>query len=816
MEQRLQAGNRPHLRFRALADSSGRTGTSARAPLPNGGVTCTIWPTAGIMKKCLVFIIFTAHLFGQSNAGGLRLRVVDPTGLGLRSSVDLVSEANQFRQVYVTDEAGNLSARNLPFGVYRLEVKRPGFASYSGAVEIRSAIPTELRIQLSVASPQVAVEVRDADTLIDPHRTGTVNRVGAETLEHRSTALPGRSIIDLVNSQPGWLLESNGVLHPRGSEYQTQYVVDGVPLTDNRSPSFAPEIEADDAASMTILTANLPAEYGRKLGGVVEISTVKDSRQGLHGKFVASGGSFGTADGYLMVQQGWGKNTLGVSAEGAITARYLDPPVVDNFTNQATTGSFASHYQRDLTDRDRLGFIVRHEQTVFQVPNEFLQQAAGQRQDRNSDETIGILSYQHIFSANTLGDFRVMSRDDSSGLSSNDQSTPIIAGQQRSFRELYLKGNISIHHGRHEIKAGADMDYASIHERFNYAITDFSQFDPETPPTFNFAGHGLDREQALYLQDLVRLGRWTLSAGLRWDHYDLVVERNAFSPRLGIAWYWPRADLVFHASYDRIFQTPAAENILLASSPAVSALNPQVLRLPVEPSQGNFHEVGLAKGLFGKLKLDLNFYDRRFDNYADDDVLLNTGVSFPIAFRRGTIYGTEAKLELPNWGRLSGQVSYSNMVGFGYTPVTGGLFLGDDSSNALANTGRFPVSQDQRNTLTTRFRYQVVPRAWLAFGASYGSGLPTEFDGTIQDAIQQFGQQIVDRVNFDRGRVRPSLSLGASAGADLVKNEHMVMRLQGDVQNLNNRLNLINFAGLFSGTGIAPPRSYALRLGVEF
>ncbi len=71
-------------------------------------------------------------------------------------------------------------------------------------------------------------------------------------------------------------------------------------------------------------------------------------------------------------------------------------------------------------------------------------------------------------------------------------------------------------------------------------------------------------------------------------------------------------------------------------------------------------------------------------------------------------------------------------------------------------------------------------------------------------------------MNFDRGRVRPSLALGASAGADLVKNEHMVMRLQADVQNLNNRLNLINFAGLFSGTGIGPPRSYALRLGVEF
>jgi outer membrane cobalamin receptor len=768
------------------------------------------------MKSFLFFLIVAVQLFAQSNAGGLRLKVVDPAGLGLQSSVELVSEANQFRQTYTTDEAGNLAARNLPFGVYRLEVKRPGFAIHSAAVEIRSAIAAEARVQLSVAPAQTAVEVSNSDTLIDPHRTGVVNRIGNDTLEHRSTSLPGRSLIDLVNSQPGWLLESNGVLHPRGSEYQTQYIIDGVPLTDNRSPSFAPEIEADDAESVTILTANFPAEYGRKLGGVVEISTARGARHGFHGQFVTAGGGFSTADSYLMVQQGWGKNTLGISAEGTITERYLDPPVLNNYTNQATTSSVAAHYERDLTDRDRLGFILRHEQTVFQVPNEFVQQSAGQRQDRDSDETIGIFSYQHIFSSNVLGDFRVMSRDDSAGLSSNQHSIPIIAGQERSFREVYLKGNISVHHGIHEFKAGADLDYASIHERFNYTITDFSQFDPETPPKFNFFGHGLDREQALYVQDLMRLGRWTLSAGLRWDHYALVVDRNAFSPRLGIAWYWPRADLVFHGSYDRVFQTPAAENILLASSAAVTALNPQVLRLPVEPSHGNFFEAGLTKGFIGKLKLDLNYYNRTFDNYADDDLLQNTGVSFPIAFRRGKIYGMEAKLDLPTWGRLSGQLSYSNMMGFGYTPVTGGLFLGDEASKALANTGRFPVSQDQRNTVSSRFRYQLVPRAWVAFGGAYGSGLPTEFDGTIQDAIKQFGQQIVDRVDFARGRVRPSLSLGASVGADLVKKEHLVMRLQADIQNFNNRINLINFAGLFSGTGIAPPRTYGLRLGVEF
>ncbi|PYX78490.1 MAG: hypothetical protein DMG70_31500 [Acidobacteria bacterium] len=103
--------------------------------------------------------------------------------------------------------------------------------------------------------------------MVDPHRTGTINRVGPDAIGHATFALPGRSAIELVNAQPGSVLESNGALHPRGSEYQTQYVVDGVRLTDNRSPSFAAPIEVNDVESMTVLTANFPAQYGRKLEG---------------------------------------------------------------------------------------------------------------------------------------------------------------------------------------------------------------------------------------------------------------------------------------------------------------------------------------------------------------------------------------------------------------------------------------------------------------------------------------------------------------------------------------------------------------------
>ena len=82
--------------------------------------------------------------------------------------------------------------------------------------------------------------------------------------------------------------------------------------------------------------------------------------------------------------------------------------------------------------------------------------------------------------------------------------------------------------------------------------------------------------------------------------------------------------------------------------------------------------------------------------------------------------------------------------------------------------------------------------------------------------LQQFGQAVSNRINFNRGRVRPSLSLDASVGTDFVTRGRLTVRLQADIQNLTNRINIINFAGLFSGTGIAPPRNYAVRLDVEF
>ena len=769
-----------------------------------------------ILHLALIFLC-ASPLLAQSNTGELRIRVTDPSGLGVKSAVEVVSEANQFQKTLTTDGAGDLVVKRIPFGVYRVQINHPGFAEFRDSIEVRSAVALDYTAKLSIAAANTSVLVNDADTLIDPHRTGDINRIGSDMIQERVSSLPGRSLQDLVNSQPGWLYEGNAVLHPRGSEYQTQLVVDGIPLTDNRSPSFGPEIEADDVQSMSIYTANFPAEYGRKLGGVVEVNTARDSREGVHGQVVLSGGSFDTAGVFALVQYLWGKNTLAASASGDMTDRYLNPVVPQNFTNQATSADFALSYERDLTDRDRISVSLRHELSRFQIPNEQVQQVAGQLQNADNFETMGTASYQHIFSSNIVTDLRGMVRDNSNDLFSNPLSTPVIAFQHNYFREGYFKGSISIHHGRHEWKAGLESDATFLHERFSDAITDFSRFDPATPPTFAFTGSKPDLEQAAFVQDQIRLGRWTVSAGLRWDHYQLLVNQNAVSPRLGVAYYIPSLDLVLHASYDRIFQTPSAENLLISSSPEVVSLSDLVLRLPVQPSHGNYYEVGLSKGFFGQLKFDANVFDRRVNNYADDDQLLSTAVSFPIAFAKAYIYGAEGKIEIPHWKRISGFVSYSYIVGSAYLPVTGGLFLGSDANDAISRiTGRFWDSQDQRNTVRTRFRYQFTDRLWGGVGGEYGSGLPFQFTGTEQDALAQYSQQVVDRVNFAKGRVRPSLSIDASLGADLWRTEKLQMRMQADVQNINNRLNVIDFGGLFSGNAIGPPRSYALRLTTSF
>jgi outer membrane cobalamin receptor len=774
-----------------------------------------IMRATGIMA---LFLLCGMSARAQRARGELRLEVHDLHGTAVASSAELVSEANGFRRSFATGPDGRYVAQDLPFGVYRLSLQAEGFAPWSDLVEIRSEVPVRVALTLGVAPVTTKVEVNDSATLVDPYATGSLYSIGRQSIEEHNAAQPGRELLDLVSEQPGWVYEANGVLHPRGSEYDVQFVVDGLPLTQNRSPAFAPSFDAGDVESLRVLTASFPAEYGRKLGGIVEVTTKKDVQAGWHGRLDSGGGSYSTLTGAGGISYAREADRFSVSGEGFHTDRYLDPPVLANYTNRGNAAGFSVSYERDFSTSDRLRVSVTHNAVRFLVPNELVQQQAGQRQDIQNTETSGQVFFQHTISPELFLSFSGSVRDASATLTSNAQSTPVIVSQNRGYREGYVRADLAGHRGHHDWKTGVDGIFTPVHEALQYSITDPSAFLPGTLPTFQFPyQQKWDVEPSLYLQDQLRVGRWNFSAGLRFDHYGFVVHESGWSPRIGVSRFVPGLNLLLHASYDRVFQTPAIENLLLASSTLLDAISPSVLRLPVRPGRGNFYEGGVTKAFFGKLRLDANVFRRDFRQYSDDDVLLDTGVSFPIAFAKARIIGEEIRLEIPQLGRFSGYLGYANQSGIGQGPITGGLFLGNDAANALTDTSKFAVTQDQRNSLHARLRFQAPRRTWLAMVAQYGSGLPADIgNAKVSDLLAAFGQQILDRVDLARGRVRPNYSFDVAAGAEIYHKESRSAALQIQVANLADRLNVINFASLFSGTALGEPRSVSASLRLTF
>ena len=771
------------------------------------------------MRLILLFLIsITTVAFGQANEGSLRLSLTDITGRTVAATVHLTSRGNQYAKTFTTNSDGTLAVDRIAFGVYQLEIEQQGFAPVSQPVEIRSSAPTHLSLQLRVAPLNESVTVHTPDTLLAVDQPGSIEILGTTAIHERVGSVPGRSVQDIVNTEPGWLYEGSAVLHPRGSEYQTQFVIDGVPLTDNRSPGFGPEIEADELQSLSIYTAGIPAEYGRKMGGVIEINTAQDAQPGLHGQLVLDGGSFASAAGAAQAQYTRRRDSVSATASGSRADRYLNPVVPQNYSNTGTLGDFSVRYERSQSPNDEVSFSLRREFSRYDIPNEFIQQSAGQQQSAANAETMGIATLQHDFSDRTTADAHAMLRDKTTSLNSNSASTPIALFQHNGFRELYFNSGTTLDRGSHEWKMGLESDNASLHEALSYLITDPSQFDPAAPASFAFASSRPDLEQSAFVQDTIHFHRSTIAAGLRWDHYQLLVNREAFQPRLAVSHYFPSAGMLLHASYDRVFQTPSSDNILLSSSMQAESLNPSsFLRLPVQPSTGDYYELGVGKDVAHQLRIDANYFRRVLANFADDNQLQNTTVSLPIAFSKGIIYGFEGKLELPHWHRLSGFASYSYELGNVWFPVTGGLFFGSDSSSAATQlAGHIPNSQDQRNTFRGRLRYQLTPRYWIASGAEFDSGLPFDFDGNSAAVLAQYGPAVLARLNFDRGRILPALLLNASAGATLHHSDHFTTTFQADGENLSNTLDVLDFGGLFSGNAIGPPRSFSLRLTTNF
>lgn len=107
----------------------------------------------------------TAALHAQRPTGEIRLEVKDPSGAAMEASGTLHNLADGMERIVQTDRQGLFHIENLPFGRYRLDVSRSGFATQSIVIEIQSGTPIVRTVTMALASASVTVEVVAATPL---------------------------------------------------------------------------------------------------------------------------------------------------------------------------------------------------------------------------------------------------------------------------------------------------------------------------------------------------------------------------------------------------------------------------------------------------------------------------------------------------------------------------------------------------------------------------------------------------------------------------------------------------------------------------
>jgi outer membrane receptor protein involved in Fe transport len=115
---------------------------------------------------CLALLGSAALLQAQSPTGEIRLEVKDPSGNVAAASGKLRSLGAGVDRSFRTDARGVYTFRSLPYGRYRLQVSRSGFATQSVLIDVQSAAPISRTITLALATQASRVDVVAATPLV--------------------------------------------------------------------------------------------------------------------------------------------------------------------------------------------------------------------------------------------------------------------------------------------------------------------------------------------------------------------------------------------------------------------------------------------------------------------------------------------------------------------------------------------------------------------------------------------------------------------------------------------------------------------------
>ncbi|MCU0246763.1 MAG: TonB-dependent receptor, partial [Bryobacter sp.] len=738
-----------------------------------------------------------------------------------------------------TNADGAFTVVNIPFHTYEVKVARAGFQAVSRTLSLRSNVTTTLTFELELESAATSVQVSgfEKELLVDPEETGTHAQMNQSDIEKLALQSGNRGLEAVLVSFPGFSQNANGAIHPRGAHNQMTYVIDGMPVSDQLTGAFANAVDPNIVQTVELFTGNIPAEYGNKISAVANITTKSGQGSGRRfgGSVMATAAGFDTLGQVTQFYGETGKWGYSGSVNAMKTNRYLDQVSLDNLHNggHSLRGFLRGDYT--ASQRDVLRFNLMAGSSPFQLANLRSQHANEMSQRQLMRDTSGGVTWVRTIDAKSTYEAHASLRAVSAQLFDSAGDTPVTASQSRRHSTFTVANRYNTIRGVHNIRAGFDFQRFPVRENFSFAITEASFNDPNSGDfnanllpfdltrggtRFYYGDQNAGRMYSAYAQDNVRLGRWQLMLGLRYDAYRFLANGNQWQPRVGVSYHLKETGTVLRASYNRTYQTPPIENLLLSNSSQAAALAPPAVQealgnqvVPLRPERQNFYEVGLQQALWGKLSLNASYYHKDAHDQQDNNNFFNTGIIFPITLARIRVNGAEGRIAFPQYRGFSGTVSFTHARAISTPPFTGGLFIGNEAVEALSS-GPFVIDHDQELAVQGILHYANRRGFYASLSVRHDSGLVANPSDPTEVARDPDYADLLPYVNLlsTPARTRPRTISDIVLGYEHSREGKRRWDASVQISNLTNRTALYNFQSIFVGTRLVQPRTAGVRL----